>query len=308
MPTPFKVGPVFAYLVAEDPITLVDAGVGYPDGREALRQGLTQAGLAPTDIRRVLITHCHSDHVGNSGWIQELSGAEVWIHPDEGAKLQNPDWHREARQHQLTLAGMPEVERQRAERFIERGRQLITVPTWKPLQDGQRFSFANGAELEALLLPGHALGHTGFLVGETLLGGDHLLIGVTPNPIMEPVPEGHIVSLPHAPGRAGTLGQFRDSLERVKRLEVARVLPGHGPVIADHRRVVEGYLATHERRLTMVEKHLGNGITPWELAAQLYPRVRDFDVFLALTEVLAHLDQLVVLGRAVLENGRFRGR
>lgn len=307
LPTPFAVGTVFAYLIVADPLTLIDTGVGYPEAQEALEAGLASAGFRPAELRRIIVTHCHSDHVGNAGWLQDRSGAEVWIHPDEGAKLAGGDQNREMRRRHLTLAGMPEDEQRSVERLYERARRLITpAPAWQPMVDGQRFGFETGEWLEAMALPGHALGHTGLLLDSRLFGGDHLLLGVTPNPVMEPVPPVHPASVSHAPGRTLTLGQFLDSLTRVSALDLKQVWPGHGAVITDHRRVAAGYVAAHERRLDLMHDRLGAGKSAWELAREFYPRVREFDLFLSLSEVLAHLDLLVVRRRAVVEGERFR--
>jgi len=216
-------------------------------------------GVAITDIRRILLTHAHLDHAGLAAWIVEQSGAEVWLHPDEVGKLESPDWWTLGRNLALNEAGVPAETQAYMDRWWQRGRQLMgALSGWKPLHDGQRFEFEHGA-LEAVHLPGHALGHTGFFdaAGGVLVGGDHLLDGVTPNPIMEPVLPGHPAAVPHAPGRALTLGQFLGALERVLPMPVRTVLPGHGPVITDHAKVARGYLARHEARRGTLRARLG---------------------------------------------------
>jgi len=173
---------------------------------------------------------------------------------------------------------------------------------WRPISPGQRFAYDGGA-LEAVHLPGHALGHTGFLdaASGTLIGGDHLLTGVSPNPIMEPVPSGHPAAVPHAPGRALTLGQFLGALEQAALLTLTRVLPAHGPVITDHRKVTDNYRARHERRLGRLVERLARPATVWEVTREIYPQVDEINIFLAVSEVLAHLDLLVVREQAAVE-------
>lgn len=306
LPTPWpSVGPIHTYLVREDPVTLIDTGVNTEESRQALLDGLQAHGMAVRDIRRVLLTHAHLDHFGQAGWIQEESGAEVWLHPDEAGKAEAPDWWLEGRGEALDQAGVPGETQALMEQYWQLGRHLaLPLGPWHPMTDAQVFAFAHGA-LQAVHLPGHALGHTGFweAASQTLIGGDHLLVGVTPNPIMEPLPPGHPAAAPHAPGRALTLGQFLGALDRVASLPVQRVLPGHGPVIEDHRAVAATYQAKHERRLGLMWERIRSGATAFALCREIYPRVREFDIFLALSEVLAHLDLLAVRGKAEISEG-----
>ena len=53
---------VNAYLVFDDVPTLVDAGK--PWDEETIRRGLNEAGVAVSEIGRVLLTHYDLDHVG----------------------------------------------------------------------------------------------------------------------------------------------------------------------------------------------------------------------------------------------------
>jgi hypothetical protein len=52
-----------------------------------------------------------------------------------------------------------------------------------------------------------------------------------------------------------------------------------------------------------VAGHLGaTGKTPYEVAGELYPHVEGYDVFLSVSEVIAHLDLVVEDGDAVVED------
>jgi glyoxylase-like metal-dependent hydrolase (beta-lactamase superfamily II) len=64
------------YLIADGGgLTLVDAGM--PNAPKKIVRQLKQAGHAPTDIKRILITHAHMDHVGGLAELKTISGAEV---------------------------------------------------------------------------------------------------------------------------------------------------------------------------------------------------------------------------------------
>jgi glyoxylase-like metal-dependent hydrolase (beta-lactamase superfamily II) len=310
LPTPWpSVGPVHVYLIRQDPVTLIDTGLTTPESREALLDGLRAAHVELKDIRRVLLTHVHLDHAGQAGWIQEASGAEVRMHPDEVGKAEMPDWWYEGRDQTLWSAGVPAETQQLMDHYWRQGRSMTgPLGDWLPLTDGESLAFA-GFELEAVHLPGHALGHTGFWQADhgVLIGGDHLLEGVTPNPILEPLPGGHPAGVGHAPYRALTLGQFLGSLDRVAQMPVKRVLPGHGPVITDHRAMTGVYKAKHERRLGLLLQRIAAGSNAYAVTREVFPRVREFDIFLALSEIMAHLDLLVVRGWAAMEPGAAAG-
>jgi len=63
IPTPFAVGKVNAYLIEDDPLTLIDSGPNYGRGLDVLAESMAAHGHAIEDIGLVLITHNHTDHI-----------------------------------------------------------------------------------------------------------------------------------------------------------------------------------------------------------------------------------------------------
>ena len=49
LPTPFYIGPVNVYLIAEDPITLIDSGPKTKEANEALCEGLRRERIRVSD-------------------------------------------------------------------------------------------------------------------------------------------------------------------------------------------------------------------------------------------------------------------
>ncbi|TAG32957.1 MAG: MBL fold metallo-hydrolase [Verrucomicrobia bacterium] len=65
-------------LVDRDELTLIDAGL-WGVARQ-LRRVVAALGRKPDDVRNLLLTHGHLDHVGGAAEIQAWSGARVWVH------------------------------------------------------------------------------------------------------------------------------------------------------------------------------------------------------------------------------------
>src|SRR5689334_6606086 len=95
LPTPFEIGDVNTYLAEGDTLTLIDCGINTPDAYTALTAGLAELGYAIRDIKRLVITHHHVDHVGLARRIVDESGAEIWCHADCVPWLETPDAARD---------------------------------------------------------------------------------------------------------------------------------------------------------------------------------------------------------------------
>src|SRR4051795_9822254 len=77
IPTPFAVGRVNAYLIEDDPLTLIDTGPNSGKALDELEQALAAHGRKVEDLELIVITHQHMDHLGLAGIVARRSGAEV---------------------------------------------------------------------------------------------------------------------------------------------------------------------------------------------------------------------------------------
>jgi glyoxylase-like metal-dependent hydrolase (beta-lactamase superfamily II) len=126
---------------------LIDAGLVGEMGR--LAATLSRLHLGWSDIRAILLTHGHLDHVGNLARLKELSGAPIFAHPAEQPHIDGRYPYRGA----ARFCGAMEA----VGRAVLRYR---AVPIDEPLMPGAALPFWGG--LEVVHLPGHTAGHCGF--------------------------------------------------------------------------------------------------------------------------------------------------
>ena len=88
LPLPFELETVNVYLVAlEEGYLLIDCGMETKPAFEALSGAMAERGIAWTEIRRIVLTHMHPDHMGLARRLLELTGAKLAMHEAEARHL-----------------------------------------------------------------------------------------------------------------------------------------------------------------------------------------------------------------------------
>jgi glyoxylase-like metal-dependent hydrolase (beta-lactamase superfamily II) len=277
----------------EEGYLLVDTGIQEPECLAELERALAKRGIAWSDIRALVLTHLHPDHVGNAETVLERSGARLFMHRLDAenmanlARLGRSPFFDEA----WRLGGVPEPLREKLEQRVLRHRRSFPArQPDRPLEGGERIAIRGGV-LEAVWTPGHSAGHVCLYWSERrcLIAGDHLLEEISPN-------------VGWRPGQ-DTLAQYLDSLERTAGLDVEWVLPSHGDPFRDHGARVRALLEHHEERCREIFERLAQTpLTAHELVQTLWPKgLGLMQHNLALLEVLAHLEYLRRRGPVVAE-------
>lgn len=325
-------GPALPYvlpyaLIADDGVSLFDAGFGTPEATEAMTRELDTLGFAPSDVRRLFISHAHPDHIGMAKWIREQSPeAEVillerewqWV---QDRWLDNEAWTKLS-DAWLVRHGLPQEEIDAAH---EAGALSPNAPrsgagngksspppgpaTSRPsrgplngfegpvvtLQDGDVVTFGDW-ELEAVWTPGHTPGHMCMYERKhrLMFTGDHVLPYISPNVSLHADQEG-----------TSPLSDFRASLRKVAAYDTAAALPAHEFTIPDLKARCDVLLHHHDTRLDEVRDAIGEEPST---ARDISQRVvwntgpfDDFNIFMkrsAVGETLSHLRLLEDEGRA----------
>jgi glyoxylase-like metal-dependent hydrolase (beta-lactamase superfamily II) len=298
LPTPYPVGPVTVYLAdaPDEPLTLIDTGPHTTNAQAALEAGLARLGYHPSDLDRIIISHAHADHFGLAAQLVAASGAQVLSHPWNVAALGDYQADRERRiafyVFLLQQAAVPVdvmIDIGQATRGVNRYAQPVNISL--TLDEGDQLHLT-GLRWQALHTPGHAAGMICLYEpsSRTLLSSDHLLADISSNPVVEPPPPGQTE-------RLRSLALYTKSLSRVATLDVAQALPSHGPIIHDVAGLVHKRLVFHRQRMDRILDALHNGArTTWDVTCTLFPQRPPLDTFLAISEVIGHLDLLEAEG------------
>jgi glyoxylase-like metal-dependent hydrolase (beta-lactamase superfamily II) len=283
------------YAIADgEQVVLVDGGWALDEAEELLGKSLATVGYGLGDVREYLVTHLHRDHYTQAVALRRHYGGRVAVGEGERACLElirtiesHPDVPR------LYEAGALELSRMLAEWHGERDLTNWEDPDrW--LTDGVDLPLETRT-LRVIATPGHTRGHVVFHdpAANALFAGDHVLPHITPSIGVE-------LNRPRSP-----LRDYLNSLDLIRALPDARLLPAHGPVAESVHDRIDELLAHHDRRLTATAEAVDHGAhtafevaqaLPWTRRLRRYDELDLFNQILAIHETMAHLRVLVERG------------
>ena len=270
---------------------LVDTGLGVRDP-ERLWRPVLDALDAP--VERIVVTHMHPDHVGGAGDVAKLTGAPVLQGRDDFeqcVRAWGPGRSSEALAEYWVSHGLPAAEADVVVRESDAlARAVHYVPEPQLLDPGDEI---DGWRIE--ILRGHADGHVVLERDGVLIAGDAILSGITPTIGLYPA------------SRPDPLGDYLATLDRLESMPLRIAYTGHRSPIADTAARAREIRAHHASRLDEARAALdsrpssGYDVSLALFDTDLTPVQRRF----ALAESLAHLERLVLSGRAKRADGGY---
>ncbi len=291
------------YAVGSGPMTLIDAAPKFPGSFEILKIQLEQAGRSLSDIERIIFTHGHVDHFGLAALIREEVGHPIpcFIHTEDAwrvtAEIYHEEMFDEAGERLMALVDMPPDEVAKIqERFSLFAMLCDPVFDVKMMEDGDVFEGEDYA-LRVIHTPGHTPGTC--CLYETsqkvLFSGDHIIGHITPNPLFE-LRKDTLRNPDYL-----SLKEYIRSLEKVKDMDVRYVFPGHGQYVEDLPDLVESYRWHHRERMDRIWTALNKKSRPlYHIIDEVFDFVPEYDGFLAISEIMVHLELLIEEGQAEL--------
>ncbi|HTW11106.1 MAG TPA: MBL fold metallo-hydrolase [Solirubrobacteraceae bacterium] len=284
-----------------DGLVLVDCGLHQladaegPGSLSQLELAMGQVGLRLEQVRRLIITHAHSDHWGDAAIVKQISGCEVWMHPNHRHGSEAEADPATALEHRLEIARAGGVPERTIERYLDRISDMpsgiaAAIEPDHELTEGVTVDTDLGT-WQAYETPGHAPSHVCLYQPEqrVLISGDHVLgrislyfdYGWTPDPIDE----------------------YMHSLEVVDGLGARLALSGHGKPFTDVHAHIVGARRLVEERLAVARDALdAMPRTALELAPTIFgEQLTPETAYWRLTEVLCVLQHLELEGSVVRE-------
>jgi glyoxylase-like metal-dependent hydrolase (beta-lactamase superfamily II) len=290
LPVPWDLKSVNVHLVELDEgFMLIDSGVATAECFEVLEAALAERGVQWPDIRTLLLTHYHPDHIGLSWKILRLTGARLIMHRadaqylEELAVVNGLPWYAEA----MRIGGVPPELAAGMEGALRGNRPAFRTHHPHQILEGGETLSVRGGTFEVIWTPGHTPGHVCLYSPEhrILISGDHVLQKITPNISWHP--------------RHDMLAKYLASLDLLLPYDIDVVIPSHGTQFGDHRAVIRGTAEHHEERCgAILAKVTTSPMTAHELVLALWRRkLSDFHHNFAVFEILAHLEYMSRRGR-----------
>jgi glyoxylase-like metal-dependent hydrolase (beta-lactamase superfamily II) len=271
--------------------TVIDCGIANDATRSAW-ENIFATGLYGLPVLRVLVTHCHPDHVGLADWICRHWQAPLWMSTGEylSARMMSaalPGADGSAMLPHFEMHGMrdPEVIAKVSQRKSYYPSMVPAVPlAYHRLHDQQ--SFRIGAHAWQVITGfGHAPEHVALYCADLnlLISGDMVLPRISTN-----------VSVFAIEPESNPVQQYLDSLEKYRDLPAdTLVLPSHGKPFRGLQTRIDQLDQHHRDRLAEVLEACAAPQSASDIVPIMFRRPLDaHQMTFALGEALAHLHKL----------------
>ncbi|MEI8146280.1 MAG: MBL fold metallo-hydrolase, partial [Alphaproteobacteria bacterium] len=193
-----------------------------PGPEEPLHLTTLLEAIAGETVAAILVTHTHRDHSPLVGALKAATGAPVYAEGVHRAARSLPSGETSVLDASGDMAFTPDV--------MLRDGEVVSGPGWT---------------IEGVFTPGHCANHMAFALKEenALFSGDHVMAWSTT-----------VVAPPD-----GSMGDYMNSLEKLRRRDEAIFWPGHGGPVKDPPRFMRALAHHRLQREAAILRRLGEG-------------------------------------------------
>ena len=294
---PLEVFPNFwayVYVVQKDSYcALIDAGSGTDTSHENLLAGFLQAGIQPSDLTHILLTHGDIDHFGGLSKLRPLTKAKIGIHELDVQIVAHHESSLALTGRRLAFfLGETGLAQEAREQILNMSGFSKAIYRSVPLDFTYQAMDMRLGPFEFIHLPGHSPGHVAIRVDDVIFCGDMVVEGVTPHLAPESV---HPFSgLDHY---LESLSRFRDWAK-----DARLILNGHDEAITDLPAQIELTRQNIIRRMGKAVAALREPLTIQEICLAVYGEMNGYNQFLVIEKTGAYVEYLYEHGMIEITN------
>ncbi len=270
LPT-FDNSTVNVWLFLEPEPVLIDCGEKTDKAWQALQDGLHQHGIKVSDIKKIIITHAHIDHMGLANRITQHSDAMIYV------SEYVYDWAVDLK---TCLDKRTETIRKV---FVANDKNLtqpllfdykMLAPYWDEIPKERLVTFPmegtlefGGKEWEIIYAPGHCINQTCFYQKETkqFFSADALL-KIFPIPIID-------YQIQEQNQRTKSVPETIETFKKILEMDIDVIYPGHWETIYNPQEIIQNQINRVERKTEAVYQLIKNGTHDFATIYQhIYPK------------------------------------
>ena len=257
LPIPYDLGEVNTYLIkGKNGFTIIDTG---DDTEEARTIWLKIFAEFP--IEKVVITHCHYDHMGLAGWFRKEFGIPVWMSVETYKELKRV---RTFFVDHTNVSPVPAL-------FQAYGGPSIVQDKGEYLYHKYQFEpdylFAEGESIDigdhpykTIWTPGHSPDHYCYHDEKKniLFVGDHMLEPINPIVLIQQVGD-------------NPLRDYLYAIKKVEQCAVRFMLTGHKEMISNPKKRIRALKSHYRKRWLQIYNQVKHeGKSAFEISGQIY--------------------------------------
>jgi glyoxylase-like metal-dependent hydrolase (beta-lactamase superfamily II) len=287
-------------------LTCIDTGWDSPPAIISLEKQLEEIGATLSDIKKVLITHAHIDHMGIIPRLKNTYGTKFYLPANEmnliKVRFSEVDNFLPMTDAFLKTHGVPAAELIQPEIEFPIPPDLATTQPDVLLYNGDEVNIGE-FNFRVINVPGHTPGHIAYYETNKkfIFSGDMLLPTIATNAAFH-------VQLIDNP-----LKLYLDSLSTLRSLDIDLVLPGHEYVFAHPHKRIEELVRDQEKKTEVIRRMFDDGRvkTAFEISQLLarsartgltrWTQMLGWERRFAVLQSIAHLEFLEFTGELRLE-------